>query len=77
MGKIKGWEKMKTQSYHYANYFNVSSSDSLSVMKVGDGSTNIEVFNNKTGKHKIVRNFRTKEQALQYAYAYMRSNPNG
>ena len=77
MGKIKNWEKMKTQYGNYANYFNVSASFDLNVRKVGDGSTNVQVFNIKIGKDKIVRNFRTKEQALKFAMNYMRRHPNG
>lgn len=71
---LKDWKKMKTMDYHYANYFNADTSDSLSIRKVGDGTTNVEVFNDKSGEDKVVRNFKTKAEAMAYAESYMRKN---
>lgn len=77
MSKIKNWEKQQTESYHIANYFNVNYSISLAIRKVGDGTNSVLVFDIKKGNYNVIRNFKTKKQALAYAMNYMRLHPNG
>lgn len=74
MAKIKSWKKMKTENYHIADYFNATDSHSLCIRKVGDGTTNVEVFNNKSGVDEVVRNFDSQKKAIAYAMNYMRSH---
>ena len=76
MGKIKGWKKLVFYNLlrpkrHTINY--ISTTGYGSVLIHCDYGTRVWNVSIK-GKNK---EFNTKQEALEYAYAYMRRNPNG
>ncbi|MFW6009409.1 MAG: hypothetical protein ACOCP8_09120 [archaeon] len=75
MVKIKGWEKVKDNSYHIK--WNGKDGDVVNIFYKPNYQG--EDTNWLVGANGIlhIKKFRTKEKAKKSAYKYMRSHPNG
>lgn len=71
MGKIKGWRKQG----HLRNWESITGKY-LMVRKTVNNEWTCELLNDKN-KRVFRKVFRLQTQALDYAYVYMRANPNG
>ena len=80
MAKIKGWKKVDITHQpepiriSWKENIWVSGKSKIEINRVGDTFEYIRTFLGVTQAYKI---FKTKKQALDYAYKYMRSHPNG
>jgi hypothetical protein len=86
MGKIKGWRinrKTKNLMVWETTFSSQGVGEYARVSSVGDGTWNVFIYGGNSmgfphaGGVEVNTIFPTKKEALEYAYNYMRRNPNG